>query len=359
MASTSRNHPINSTDFYLLSAEEIRYIRKIKKRQYLLFGIIGIVIITMAGAATLAFSGGKTFISALIGFLMFSALGWAFFIIAVYQVLRTPEGGRYGTIVSCFTTTETTGSGDDQTTSTYYHFTVRFDDTGKVYDDFIGTMFGKTFRTGSRVLVVKNKTSNFDVFSADELIDAGVYTPPLMPPEETPEEKARELGGISADIDSLLFYPLSDADIHSIRSLKKRQVKTLIIIAAVFSLFPLGFAVMSVLISDDFLITLFIMLAIILVIVVALAAFFSKLLNEDPSKKYTSRHVIIRGKRTESVMHSSGSSQQTYYYTLETTDTHEILTDVKADPSGVYNTTNNTEMILAKDNNGKYKLFRI
>ena len=359
MATTSRNHPINSADFYTLNREEIEYTRRIKKRHYIMFAIAGIVIILIAGAMTLSFSGGKAFSSALIGFLIFSFLGWIFVMLSIYQIYRTPAGGRYATIVSCYTTTETTGTGEDTSTSTYYHFTVRFDDTGEIMNSFVGTMYGKTFRTGSRVFIVKNKVSNFDVFPADELIDAGVYTPPLAPPEETPEEKAHELGGVSADIDSLLFYPMSDSDVQSIRSLKKSQVKTLIIIAAVFALFPLGFVVMSVLISDDFLITLFILLAIILVIVVALAVFFSKFLNEDPGEKYTSRHVIVRDKRTESVMNSSGTSQQIYYYTLETTDTHEILTDVKVDTSAVYGIAANTEVILTRDNNGKYKLFKI
>ena len=95
------------------------------------------------------------------------------------QTLRKPAGGRYASILSCYTTTDTFGTGEDTIRSTYYNFSVRFDDTGETIEPFIAEMYAATLETGSRVFLVKNKRSDYDIFSADEMAVSGVHIPPL------------------------------------------------------------------------------------------------------------------------------------------------------------------------------------
>ena len=83
------------------------------------------------------------------------------------------------------------------------------------------------------------------------------------------------------------------------------------------------------------------------------------MLTSNPGEKYSARHVIITDKRTESVMYSSGQSNNTIFYSFETTDTHEILSNICLDDTEALIRKVGTEVILAKNINGTYKLFNI
>ncbi len=179
MARISKNHPINSTDFYPLTPEELKYIRKIRCRHWILFSIIGIIIIIAAAVMSFYIGGIKGADAGIISFPVISALGWLILIITCFHMLRKPAGGRYASILSCYTTTDTFGTGEDTIRSTYYNFSVRFNDTGETIEPFIAEMYAATLETGSRVFLVKNKRSDYDIFSADEMAVSGVHIPPL------------------------------------------------------------------------------------------------------------------------------------------------------------------------------------
>lgn len=353
MASTRKDHPINSADFYPLAKAEIDYIRRYKVRRSIPFMIVGIVIISVS--FFLYLRSGSNFSSGFIPFLIFSSVGWISLIVSVRQIFRRPVGGRYATIVSCYATQETTGSGEDSTTTITHYFTVKFDDTGAVIRNFTGSMYAKVFRTGSRVFVVKNKISNYDVFPAEPLISSGIYSAPIMPPEES-EQCLYESEAKTAFIDNISFYQLSEADVSSIQSLRKKQFKTLLIIIAVMDL--ISVTVMAVFPGMS-LMFLIIMLAILTISAFVIGYLFKKLLTGDPREEYSARHVIIKGKRAESVMYSSGESSNTNYYTLETTDTHEILSNISLDDKEALVSSAGTEVILVKDKKGMYKIFNI
>ena len=353
MASARKDHPINSVDFYPLTKAEIDHIRRIKARRSLPFMIIGFAIIFMALFSALMI--GQNFSSGFVPFLIFSSVGWIFLIVSVFQIFRRPAGGRYGTIVSCFASQKTTGSGEDETTSTTYYFTVKFDDTGEVIRNFTGSMYAEVFRTGSRVFIVKNKVSSYDVFPAEPLISSGIYSAPVMPAEK-PEYKLSESGARTAFIDSISFYQLSEADVQSIKSLRKRQFKTLLIVIAFMALIPV---ILMTIFSGISFMYIIIMLAILTVSAIVIGYLFKKLLTGDPREEYSARHVIIKDKRTESVMYSSGESSNTNFYTLETTDTREILSNISLDDSEALDRSVGIEVILVKNKKGMYKLFNI
>ena len=356
MASTRKDHPINSADFYSLSKDELDYIRRIKARHYIPFVVIGFAIIIIPLFFTIII--GRNFHESVIPFLLFSSIGWVFLIVTFCQIFRHPEGGHYATIESCYTTEETTGIGEDQSTSTYYHFTVRFDDTSEIFKNFIGSMYAKSFRTGSRVFVVKNKISNYDVFPAEPLIDSGVYSPPIVSDEKS---EINLSGGETRNsfIDDIGFYQLSESDIQSIKDLRKKQFKTLFIIIAFLDLIPIICAIIMTASFGSFFITVIIVLIILVVTAFVIGCLFKKLLTKNPGEEYSARHVIITDKRTESVMYSSGESTNTIYYSFETTDTHEILSNISLDDTEALNRKVGTEVILAKNKKGTYKIFNI
>ena len=167
-------HSINSEEFYPLSQDEYDFVRKKKNRSVPVLFAIGAAIIGLV--TILAFWNSENIINAFKASLVGIFLGGIFLFVAILRILDTPVGGRYGTIVSCHTVKETTGSGDDETTHIYHHFIVKLDDTGIILKDFVGTMHSKTIRTGSKVFVVKNKNGYPDVFLADSLIEYGVYS---------------------------------------------------------------------------------------------------------------------------------------------------------------------------------------
>ena len=342
-------HHINDLDFYPLTNDELSHIRKIKYRRSFPFIIIGFAIIFMTLFSALVI--GSNSISGFIPFLVFSSVGWIFLIVSVCQIFCRPEGGRYATIVSCYATQETTGTGENETTSTTHYFTVRFDDTGEVIENFTGSMYADVFKTGSRVFVVKNKKGSYDVFSAEPLIASGIYSPSNISAVES-EYKLPESGARTAFIDNISFYELSDADVQSIKSLRKKQFKTLLIVIAFMAMIPSIFMTVFSGIS-------FIQLIILTVSAVVIGYLFKKLLTRDPREEYSARHVIIKDKRTESVMYSSGQSSNISFYTFETTDTREILSDIKVNDEEALIRRVGTEVILAKDKKGMYKLFNI
>ncbi|MBR5682114.1 MAG: hypothetical protein IKW96_02360 [Ruminococcus sp.] len=350
MAYTRKDHPINSADFYPLAKAEIDYIRRCKVSRLIPFIIASIVIISVT--FFIYIMSGSNFSSGFIPFLVFSSVGWICLIVSVCQIFRCPVGGRYATIVSCYATQETTGGSGDETTNTTHYFTVKFDDTGAEIRNFTGSMYAKVFQTGSRVLVVKNKISNYDVFPAEPLISSGIYSAPIMPPEET-EQRLYESRAKTAFIDSISFYQLSEADVDSIKTLRKKQFKTLLIIIAAMDL-------VSVIVTAVFHgMSLIIMLAILIISSFVIGYLFKKLLTGDPREEYSARHVIIKGRRSESVMYSSGESSNTYFYTLETSDTHEILSDISLNDKEALVRSKGTEVILVKDKKGMYKIFNI
>ena len=298
---------------------------------------------------------GRNSISGFIPFLVFSSVGWIFLIVSVCQIFRRPDGGRYATIVSCYATQETTGIGENETTSTTHYFTVRFDDTGEVVNNFTGSMYADVFKTGSRVFVVKNKIGSYDVFSAEPLISSGIYSPSNMSAVES-EHQLPKNGARTAFIDDIRFYELSDADVQSIKSLRKKQFKTLLIIIVFMAMIP---SIFMMVFSGISFMQLIIMVIILTVSAVVIGYLFKKLLTRDPREEYSARHVIIKDKRTESVMYSSGQSSNTIFYSFETTDTREILSDIRVNADEALNRRVGTEVILVKDKKGIYKIFNI
>ena len=349
-------HSINSEEFYPLSQDEYDFVRKKKNRSVPVLFAIGAAIIGLV--TILAFWNSENIINAFKASLVGIFLGGIFLFVAILRILDTPVGGRYGTIVSCHTVKETTGSGDDETTHIYHHFIVKLDDTGIILKDFVGTMHSKTIRTGSKVFVVKNKNGYPDVFLADSLIESGVYSPP---PDETKEfkELVREHGGSVSNIDDLEFYDLSDEDIQSVRYFRKRYYRGVLIVFAVAAVFMILFEVLFnryIQITFAELIFIFgIFASSIGIIGVLIWIYLMKYID----KEYSVRHVIIRYMRTESVMNLAGDSHQEVFYTFETTDTQEILNEMRIDDTGAFVKSIGTEVLLLKDKKGRYSIFNL
>ncbi|WP_028518939.1 hypothetical protein [Ruminococcus flavefaciens] len=349
-------HSISFEEFYPLTQDEYNFVRKKKNKSVPVLLTIGAAIIILA--AILAFGNSDNIRNGLPGFAF--GVFWAgiFIVIAILKILDTPVGGRYGTIVSCHTVKETTGSGDNETTHIYYHFVVKLDDTGIILKDFVGTMHSKTIRTGSKVFVVKNKKGNPDVFLADSLIESGVYSPP---PDETKEfqELVREHGGRVSNIDDLDFYDLSNEDIQAVKYFRKRYYRGVLIVFAVAAVFMILFEVFFnryIQINFAKLIFIFgIFAASIGIIGVLIWIYLMKYID----KEYAARHVIIMNMRTESCMNLAGDSHQVVFYTFETTDTQEILNEMRLDDTGAFVKSIGTEVLLLKDQKGRYSIFNL
>ena len=330
--------------------------RKKKNKSVPVLLSIGAAIIILA--AILAFGNSKNIRNGLPGFAF--GVFWAgiFIVIAILKLLDTPVGGRYGTIVSCHTVKETTGSGDNETTHIYYHFIVKLDDTGVILKDFVGTMHSKTIRTGSKVFVVKNKNGCPDVFLADSLIESGVYSPP---PDETKEfqELVREHGGTVSNIDDLEFYSLSDEDIQAVKYFRKRYYRVVLNVLAVAAVFMILFELFFNRYIHINFSTLIIIFGIFAVSVCIIALLMKIYLMNNLDKDYSVRHVIIKYMRTESVMNLEGDSHQEVFYTFETTDTHEILNEMRLDDTGAFVKSKGTEVLLLKDKKGRYSIFNL
>lgn len=349
-------HPISCEEFYPLTQDEYNFVRKKKNKSVPVFLALGAGIIVLA--AILAFIYSESTSGFFTDFTYGLIFGGVLLGIGIYKLLDTPIGGRYGTIVSCHTVEETTGSGDDRSTTIYYHFIVKLDDTGIILKDFVGTMHSKTIRTGSKVFVVKNKNSHPDVFLADSLIESGVYSPP---PDETKEfqELVREHGGRVSNIDDLEFYDLSDEDIQSVKYFRKRYYRGVLIVFAVAAVFMILFEFLFnryIQITFATLVFIFgIFAASVGIIGVLIWIYLMKYID----KEYSARHVIIRNMRTESVMNLAGDSHQEVFYTFETTDTQELLNEMTLDDMGALVKSIGTEVLLLKDKKGRYSIFNL
>ncbi len=169
----------------------------------------------------------------------------------------------------------------------------------------------------------------------------------------------REHGGTVSNIDDLEFYSLSDEDIQAVKYFRKRYYRVVLTVLAVAALLMILFELFFNRYLHINFSTLIIIFGIFAVSVCIIALLMKIYLMNNLDKDYSVRHVIIKYMRTESVMNLEGDSHQEVFYTFETTDTHEILNEMRLDDMGAFVKSIGTEVLLLKDKKGRYSIFNL